>query len=169
MSDLRIGIFGPSLSGKTTLAKAIARADFAATGRLSLALDPHAEDWGEGTTVTDDRAAWLAAFWASTNCNAFLDEAAATVSRDRDMMPVFTRGRHQGHRLFILGHSGADLLPGMRQQFTRLYLFRQPASAAETWAELFADPAIKACADLAQFEFLDCALYRPPIRRRLKL
>ena len=162
------GTFGPGLSGKTTLAKARALAYFEKTGRRSIVFDPNGENWGGHCFVTSDRAAFSESVWQSKNCEIWAEEAAVSIDRDRELMPLFTRVRHNGHRLHVIGHSGADLLPGMRQQLTRLFLFRQPASAAEMWAELFTDPRILDCRNLEQFEFLDCQLYQPPVRRRLK-
>ncbi len=163
------GIFGPIQSGKTTLARAPSVEIYRAERRRSIVFDPNAENWGGHAAVFTDSALFQKTVWRSQNCEIFADEAAVTVARDRDNMPLFTRVRHFGHRLTVIGHSGGDLLPGMRQQFTRLFLFRQPASAADVWAELFADGRILACADLAQFEFLDCRLYAAPVRSRLRI
>ena len=163
------GTFGPGLSGKTTLAQARSLAYFRATGRKSIVFDPNVDAWGPHAYVTNSRGTFLDSVWKSRSCEIWAEEAAVTIARDRDLMELFTRIRHNGHRLHVIGHSGSDLLPGMRQQLTRLFLFRQPRSAAEVWAELFAEEKILAACELAQFDFLDCELYRAPVRRRLAL
>lgn len=161
------GTFGPTLSGKSFLSKARSGEYYRAAGRRSIVFDPNCDDWGPHAFVTNNREAFEESVWNSRSCEVWAEEAAVTIARDRDLMPLFTRIRHNGHRFHVIGHSGADLLPGMRQQFTRLFLFRQPASAAETWAELFSDPRISECTTLERFEFLDCQLFKEPVKRRL--
>lgn len=163
------GTFGPTLCGKTTLAKARSREYFRQQGRRSIVFDPHLDDWGPHAWVTRDREAFRACVDASRSCEVWADEAAVTIARERDNMGLFTHSRHAGHRFHVLGHSGTDLLPGMRQQLSRLFLFRQPPSSAGIWAELFADERILECSTLEQFEFLDCELFKPPVRRKLRM
>ncbi len=167
--SLHVGIFGPGLSGKTTLAKHLSYQLWHRCGVKSLVLDPNLDRWGAQAWVTDDEEKFWPMFWHEQRCAVFIDEAADTVARDRGKASVFTRGRHRGHKVFVLGHSGSALLPEMRVQLHTLYLFRQPESSAEVWAELFADRRILVCAQLNQYEFLHCRLYQVPERSRLDL
>jgi hypothetical protein len=157
------GAFGPKLSGKTTLVKQLSRQYYSQRSMRSLVLDPNLDgDWGPQAWVTNDREAFFSVVWKSRNCLVIMEEAAASINRDREMVPMFTRLRHLEHRLIVVGHSGADLLPTMRQQFDTLYLFRQPASAGEVWAEVFADERIMECTRLKQYEILHCELFKDP-------
>lgn len=167
--SLHVGIFGPGLSGKTTLAKQLSRQLWQDCAIKSLVLDPLLDRWGPQAWVTDDEAKFWPMFWHESRCAVFIDEAADTIKRDRGKASVFTRSRHRGHRVYIIGHSGAALLPEMRLQLHTLFLFRQPESAAETWAELYADRTLLAAATLKQYEFLYARLYRPVQRCTLKL
>jgi hypothetical protein len=160
-ASLHVGIFGPGLSGKTTLAKSLSRDYWNHHGIKSLVLDPNLETWGQQAWVTDDEKKFWPMFWKEKRCAVFIDEAADTVARNRGKSSVFTRSRHQGHKVHVLGHSGASLLPEMRLQLHTLFLFRQPNSAAEVWAELYADTDIFRACELRQFEFLRCRLYQP--------
>jgi len=45
------GIFGPTLCGKTTLAKKLSMHWFRAKQRRTLVLDPYLDRWGEHATV----------------------------------------------------------------------------------------------------------------------
>lgn len=165
----RAGIFGPSMSGKTTLAKALSRQYWLSHKVKSLVLDPHLEAWGDQAIVTAEEERFWQIVWASRNCIVIVEEAAATINRERELVPVFTRLRHNDHRLIVVGHSGADLLPVMRQQIDTLYLFRQPGSAAKIWAETFAEPKLFQSTELKQYEFLHCQLFQEPRKLRLTL
>lgn len=163
-----VGIFGPTLCGKTTLAKTLA-AQYAAAGRLSVALLAFPDNWGRHTWTTTDQERFREKVFSVQNCAVFIEEAASTIARDRDFMPFFTRIRHQGHRLHVIGHSGTDLLPGMRNQLTTLFLFRQPPDACEIWARTFCDRRLLTAADLPQYWFLHATMFGDVVRRTLKV
>ena len=76
-------------------------------------------------------------------------------------MAVFTMMNGRRHRLIVVGHSGSDLLPGMRQQIGHLFLFRQSMEAADMWQRDFADPGIMAATTLEQYQFLMGARFKP--------
>lgn len=156
------GIFGPKLSGKTTLARALARAYYVRAGRRALVFDPHLEPWGNHAFVTADEEKFWPVVWRETGYLVVVEEAAATIRRERELVPVFTRLRHNNHKLLVIGHSGMDLLPVMRQQLDEIYLFRQPEKAAVVWAETFCEDGLLDAQKLRQFEFLRCRLYEKP-------
>lgn len=158
------GIFGPKLSGKTTLAKRICQDVRKIEGRDALILDPHLETWPEGCFATADETAFWDVVWKANGKLVVVEEAAATIRRERDLVPVFTRLRHCNHKLLVIGHSGMDLLPVMRQQLDVIYLFRQPPSAAKVWAECFCQEGLLASKDLNQYEFLRSEIYQPPVK-----
>lgn len=159
------GAFGPKLAGKTTLVKSLSRDYWRGKGLRSLVLDPNEDgDWGPQAWTTADEDHFWGVVWASRRCLVIVEEAAATIRRDNDLVPVFTRMRHLEHRLLVVGHSGSDLRPTMRQQLDTLFLFRQPPQAAEIWAETFADDRIMECCTLKKYEFLHCQLFEEPRR-----
>lgn len=163
------GIFGPKLSGKTTLAKALSRQYFLSHKLRSLVLDPHRENWGNQAIVFDNEENFWQTVWASRNCVVIVEESAATIRRDRDLVPVFTRLRHLNHKLIVVGHSGMDLLPVMRQQLDELFLFRQPQSAAKVWAETMTQDELLSAVELGQYEFLHTRLYGQPRKCKLSV
>ncbi len=158
---IRAGIFGPSMSGKTTLAKALSLEYFKRDKIQTLVLDPHQEEWGEQAKLFTDEGKFWDSVWASDNCLVIVEEAASTINRNNDLIPVFTRLRHRHHKLIVVGHSGRDLLPVMRQQIDTLYLFRQPMSASKVWAEVMADDDLLAASTLNQFEFIVKESFKP--------
>jgi hypothetical protein len=169
METTNIGIFGPKLSGKTTLAMSLSRKWWRLRKRRSLVLDPNLDNWGEQAWVSDNEEKFWDAVWKTRDCLVIVDEASETINRDKGLISVFTRLRHQGHVFIVIGHSGINLLPIMREQLDTLYLFRTSAKAAALWAETFAQPGFRNAVDLGQFEFLWGTLYSAPVRMKLSL
>lgn len=158
------GIFGPKLSGKTTLARALSKQFWQKEQRRTLVLDPHLEPWGEHAKAFDNEDDFWKAVWNVQNCLVIVEEAAATIRRERSLVPVFTRLRHNNHKLLVIGHSGMDLLPVMRQQLDLIFLFRQPKSAATVWAETFTEDRLTQSTTLKQYQFIRCELYGEPAK-----
>ena len=163
------GMFGPKLSGKTTLARSLSLEYWTRFQMRSIVLDPHLEPWGNHASVTNDETRFWNAVWKSKNALVICEEAAATIRRERSLIPVFTRLRHNHHKLIVVGHSGVDLLPTMRQQLDTIYLFRQPDSAAKIWAETFCEKGLLQAVELEQYEFLYHRMYGKPVKKKLKL
>ncbi len=164
------GIFGPKLSGKTTLAKHLSREYWAIENRRSLVFDIHRErDWGPQAWVSGDKQEFWPAIWRIKDCLVIVDEAAVTINREQDLVPVFTVMRHNRHKLLIIGHSGRDLLPSMRQNFDVLFLFRQPPKIAQIWSETFANDELMLCTKLDRYEFIQANLFGTTQRKRLQV
>lgn len=169
------GIFGPKLSGKTTLARELSRQYWLRSQRRSLVLDPNLDDWGKHAWVTDDEEKFWAVVWRQPIVGrakpslVVVEEAAETINRDKGLTRVFTRLRHLNHKLIVIGHSGENLLPIMRQQFDTLYLFRQSPDDAERWARSMTQEGFLSAAELEQHEFLYGERFKPPVRRKLDL
>ena len=171
VSRLQVGIFGPGQSGKTTLAKWISNLFWNSKGIRSLVLDPNSEQWGKHAKVfslEDEERFWFEC-WRVQSHAIFVEESADTIKRDRELIPVFTRIRHQGHKLIVSGHDAMDLLPVMRRQISTLYLFRQSEDSAKVWANQFTDKRIFESCKLEQFEFLECHLFGDVKKKTLKI
>ena len=162
------GIFGPKLSGKTTLAINISKELWKHCQIRSIVFDPFLDgNWGQQAFVTNDEEIFWKAVWDTKNSLIIVDEAAMAIKRDRKLIPVFTALRHNHHKLIVIGHSGVDLLPVMRQQLDLLFLFRQPKSATVIWSETFSDEQIIKATELNQYEFIKKASYQPVVAARL--
>lgn len=170
-SRLHVGIFGPGQSGKTTLAKWISRMYWEKHNIKSLILDPNCESWGKHATVfslEEEDNFWFQC-WRYKSMALFVEESADTIKRDRELIPVFTRIRHQGHKLHVSGHDAMDLLPVMRRQLSTLFLFRQSEESAGVWARQYTDKRIFESCKLLQFEFLECHLFGDVKKKTLKI
>lgn len=161
------GIFGPKLSGKTTLAVALSKQYWLKQRIRSLVLDPHCEQWGEQAWITSIESQFWPVVWKTNRCLVIVEESAATIRRDRKLVPLFTRLRHNQHKLLVVGHSGTDLLPVMRQQLDVIYLFRQPEKAAQIWSETFCNQGLLEAVNLQQYEFLRLVMYQQPQKMKL--
>lgn len=164
------GIFGPKLSGKSTLAHQLSHEYFQKHKMQSLVLDPHSDDWhlwGAHSIVTDDEDKFWEMVWKSQSCIVFVEEAASTINRDKELIQVFTRLRHNGHKLVVIGHSGMNLLPVMREQIDTIYLFRQPPSSCKVWAEVLCNRELLKAETLNQYEFIYYRIYGTTITTKL--
>lgn len=166
------GVFGPKMSGKTTLARYLSKQYWQKHHIRSLVLDINQEHWGDHALVfTDDEpeGKFWTAVWQSQGCLIIVDEASSTIKRDKLLIPAFTRLRHLNHKLLVIGHNGMNLLPIMREQFDTLYLFRQPEKAAKVWSDTFTQKELLAAMELNQHEFLQTQLFGKPKKLKLKL
>lgn len=156
-----VGVFGRRLSGKSTLVRQLITGQHQ-RGWLAIVLAPMSKpgDWPAWVSWSKDRDQWLRQVWKSWACNVVCDDASMTIKRDRELEELFTCVGHRSHRLFVMGHSGSNLLPAMREQLTEIFLFRQSRNEAEIWAELFADDRIlEACSlEYDRHEFLHARL-----------
>ena len=157
--SIHAGIFGPGLCGKTYGCKLLSRSH-AKQGRKSIVCDPNGEDWGPHALVfkrCDE--AFMAAVWKHRNCAIFIDEATMTIDRGVEFTDLFTRVRHVGHILHVIGHRATVLLPVQRDQFGKLILFRQSPGSAKIWAEEWAEPRMMEATELKKYEFLYCVKF----------
>lgn len=170
----RIGIFGPTESGKSTVARQLVREHFSKYGLKALILDPHSDEWNLWPQsavgfITDSEEQFWKAVWESEGCLVVVEESSSTIKREKNLIPVFTKLRHRKHKLLVIGHSGMDLLPVMREQFDTLFLFRQPQSAAKVWSEVMTETGLLACTSCKQYEFIFHRMFGKPSKMKLKL
>lgn len=170
------GIFGQTESGKTSLAQALSVGFFERLKMQSLVLVvqqhelpswqrlPHVKVFI--TDAGEDKGFW-GQVWKQYGKVVIVEDAVLSVDRNRDLRAVFTTLRHNEHRLIVIGHHGAELLPLMRQSIQELFLFRQPDDVAKSWAHDMVDEGLRAATTLAQYEFLHCIRWKSTTRARL--
>lgn len=158
----RIGIFGPSESGKTTLAKKISLYYWLTEKRKTMVLDPVAQSqWGSHAHVYTDTDEFLDIIFKSKNALIIIDDGSVTIDRDKAFGGVFTTLRHPGHKLIVIGHHASNLLPQMRDQFQRVFLFLQNDDSVKHWKNIFPGQPLDQATQLQQYEFLTVANYQP--------
>jgi hypothetical protein len=130
-------ILGTSESGKTTLAKMLARR-YKAQGMGVLVLDPLMDPQWHADFMTADETLFLERFWASRNCFAFMDEGGDSVGRfNTAMAKTATRGRHWGHSCHYITQRATQLAPIVRDQCRHLFAFALSRKDGETLAADF--------------------------------
>lgn len=165
----RFGVFGASESGKSTLARKISLHLWNSEKRPSIVLDPVSKSslWGKHCKVfTDDAKFWEYIFKAR-NCLVIVEDSSATINRDNELNGVFTTLRHQGHKLLVIGHSANNLLPQMRDQLQRIFLFLQNEDSIKKWETVFPGANLLPATQLKQYEFITYANYCPLERFQL--
>lgn len=164
---LGIGIFGPSLCGKSNVAKWLIEIYWTHFRIRSVVCDPNPmQKWPACALVFRDPSKFWAYIWKVRGCAIFVDEAGGSVARDNSITGAFTRGRQQDHVLHVMGHRMTNLLPEQRDQLATLFLFTQSPSAAKIWAEEWADLRLLESTSLPQYEFLWCEKYGDKATRR---
>lgn len=164
----RFGIFGPSESGKTTLAKKIAFHLYQTEKRRAIVLDRVAKEyWGEHATVYTNQEQFNKDIYIATDALVVVDDGSVTINRDNELSGLFTTLRHQRHKLLVIGHSASNLLPQMREQLQRIFLFLQNRESVEKWEVVFPGADLTAATQLQQYEFLTVANYQPVQRFQL--
>lgn len=142
------------MAGKTTLAKHVSAEYWRRYKIRTLVLDITGDEWGPHSLRFDDEEKFWETVWKTRDCLIIVDEASETINRDKELTRVFTRMRHQGHKLLVIGHNGVSLLPIMREQIDTLYLFKQSRKACDVWAEVMIEDEIYTAQGLEQYEFL---------------
>lgn len=154
---LHVGIFGPSLCGKSTVAMWLILIYWNKYRIRSVVCDTNVhQKWPSCALVFRDPVRFWAFAATHRNLAVFVDEAKGTVARDDDLTTRFTQGRHMGHVLHIMGHRATNLLPEQRDQLEDLFLFRQSPSAAKLFAEEWADERFYQATTLAKYQFIHC-------------
>ena len=161
---LHVGIFGPSLCGKSNVGKWLMQTYWSHMGVRSVVLDPNIhQKWPSCALRFTDPAKFFPFLWAIRNCAVFIDEAGGTVNRNNDLTGYFTRGRQYGHVLHVMGHRATNLLPEQRDQFESLFLFRQSPTAVKIWADEWADVRFAEALTLPKYQFLRCEKFGDPV------
>lgn len=153
-------IIGMTTSGKSTLAKKLCE-EFNRAGVPTLALckpgEPYPAQW-----QTTDADAFLAKFWASRGCAAFMEMSDVGIDKfDTRFHEPFSKGRHHGHRVFYVSQRHTQVHPCIRENCENLYLFRVSQKSAAIWAEEFADDGILAATSAPRYHFVMCGRYTP--------
>lgn len=128
MHSLYVGV---TLSGKTTLARAISRA-LRSRGQSVVVFDPMRTltaggDWGEGAHIFDQEENFLTMMGDDRvlHTHVFVDEADMVFHHGRrENFWMLTRGRHYGFVMHLLTQRPQLVHPTVRHQCTRLYMFR---------------------------------------------
>lgn len=154
LDETYFGVIGQGKSGKTTLAKALARG-FRSAGVKVLALPLPGDHWAEADWQTTDLDRFNAMFWRARQCAVFMEFSDAEVEKnDERYKRMFTKGRHQGHRVFVIAQHYSQLPTSIRDQLEALWLFSCGKRTAKEFAEGFADDDLFLQVGAPRFRYL---------------
>lgn len=169
----RFGIFGPSESGKSTLAQRISLEFFTREKRFTVALlrpmDKTSTTWGKHARIFYNCGQFLAFVRSTNNCLIVVEDASSTIGGDKEFTDLFTCIRHQDHKLLVIGHHASNLSPEMRDSLQRCFFFLQNEDAIRSyWSKIFPGQDLTASMKLQQYWCMTVANYKTPIIFKLE-
>lgn len=158
-------IMGPTLCGKSSLARSVLRGHWVRDRLRSLAFDPwlkkNPKIWGPHAWVTDEFPKFGHVIFNVSGCAVLWDEGTHTGGRDRDNLKFFTAIRHHHRAFYYIGHGWQTMLPIMRESLSDVVLFRQTAESAQFWANHFTDEDLLRATALPQYVALHKRAFQP--------
>ena len=168
---LHVGIFGPSLCGKSNVGKWLMWIYWTHFGVRSIVLDPNVDQkWPSCALRFFDADKFWAFCWTQKGCAIFADEMSSKkTKRNGDITEIFTRGRQLFHVVHIMGHYPTNLLPEQRAQMETFFLFDQMPASAQLMANEWSEPRMEMAVGLPQYEFIKCEKYADRATRRHRI
>jgi energy-coupling factor transporter ATP-binding protein EcfA2 len=152
-----VAIVGPTQSGKSTLARAMAR-EYMRRGIPVLVCDPNGEKWPVARPVFNNSAAFIEYAKQCRRCALFIDEASATVGRGKSAEAcewLVTRARHWGHVSHLMLHTVVSVEPKIRLNIPRWFMFRPTEDGCRIIErEQGARGLVSMAGAVSQFQFL---------------
>lgn len=160
-------ILGMTQSGKTSLAKQLAR-HYRESGLKVGVLDPlHDPEW-QADFQTHDPEQFLEMFWNSRQCAWFIDEAGESVGKyDNAMISTATRGRHWGHRCHYISQRGTQIARTVRDQCSSLFLFATALDDCKIHAAEWNKSELRGAMNLPQGHYFHSTRFSPLARGQL--
>lgn len=135
-------IFGCTLSGKSTLAKVMAKG-FRERGVCVAVLDPLKDRNWDADFVTENPDQFLHYAKRSHSHQLFVDEGATAIGRyNAQYQWLTTTARHHGHCATIICNRPQQLDKTLRDQCTTVYVFACSKSDAAIFADDFNEPLL---------------------------
>jgi energy-coupling factor transporter ATP-binding protein EcfA2 len=165
-------ILGRTGSGKSVLAKTLAKEMRAKKNRI-LVLDPYVSDDWDCDYITNDPMKFLNVAKKNKFCKLFIDESYRTVGRfnamdlQREMAYVTIESRHDHHQAFIIAQSPVQVDTTTRDGCERYYLFRMGPRFLKEISEKTGEPSVMVASQLGQFEFLKYEPWQTPQRGKI--
>lgn len=147
-------ILGATLSGKSTLAKAICEHLYN-KGEMTLVLDPILDVKWKCDFITRDKIKFRDIVMSNENAFVFIDEAGEIAGQyQSEMHFLATRVRHRGHTSFFICQRATMVSPNVRTQCSHIYLFRTSKKDAKDLYDEYDYEEILTATRLPKGEFL---------------
>lgn len=154
---------GTTLSGKTTLAKKLAKKAYN-IGRnvfvLDPLLDPAWREIGANVVITSNPQEFIVLAKSNKNCTLVIDEAGNFCGQyDKEAWWLATQARHWGHQSIFIGQRANMIAKNIRDNCGKLFCFRISPSDAKTLSDDFCFESILDAPNLQQGECFYCPRY----------
>jgi hypothetical protein len=129
-------ITGVTMTGKTTMARMLAR-EHDHRGHPVVVYDPMGTDtaggdWGKNAKVFNDEEKFMRYMGEAPPSAVFIDESDLVFAHSqKENHWLARRGRHYGHRLYMITQRPQMIAPNCRNQTGRCYMFRLSRSDAD--------------------------------------
>jgi Zonular occludens toxin (Zot) len=126
--DYHTGYYGITQSGKTTIARHIAK--LLSKNHQLIVFDPVGTPtirggWPDNAMIYNDTEQFLRAISKAQNAQLFIDEADEIFSHEqKENFWILSKGRHQGLYSHVITQRPNRIHPTVRSQFSRAYLCR---------------------------------------------
>ncbi len=154
---MHVLILGRTGQGKSTLLRQLSRQyQKAGVRTLLFTTVQSASDRQSFSEVYYDRAQFMQRVFASTRCCVFIDEAGEMVNRSlaTETQILATRTRHLGHSVHFAAQRAAMIVPTVRDQCERAYIFRVSWSDAKALADEYGEPDVLAARSFRKGEYI---------------
>ena len=146
-------IIGQVESGKTTLAKMLARR-LRRKGHGVLVLDHwRSSDW-DANEIATNAEDFRELVYQSRRCYCFIDEAPEMLQKDRENDHFATMSRHWGHSFYFISQRVMGLNPMIRTNCQNIFCFKQHHDASRILAREFVCDKLFEAKDLLSGEFI---------------
>lgn len=160
-------IIGTTESGKTTLAKSLAR-QYRAKGIKIIVLDPLRDPEWPADYMARTLEDFLRVAKASRRCALFVDESGRALGKyNVEAEWTTTMARHWGHASHIIAQRAEQVAPTVRGQCGQAFIFRVSSDDAKSMANEYADATLRGACSLAQFHFYHATRFGAPVVRRI--
>jgi ABC-type glutathione transport system ATPase component len=164
-------IVGMTESGKSTLARSLAR-EYAAGGHVPIVLDvTRNREWGSTAIIFDDPDALLAYVRDPEKClrqPIFVEEAGLSIGKYQSQFQWLTTfSRHHGMRCHIVAQRAEMVDKTTRSQCTNLAAFGLSFDDAKAYAREFNGPEIMQCVSFKPGTYIHKTRYAPGVVRKV--
>jgi hypothetical protein len=150
---MHVLILGITQSGKTTLAFRLA-AMYKRKGWGVLVLDPDMRKEWNADFMTDEPETFLKWVKANKSCAVFVDESGLMIGRYSGTMAwLATNSRKWGHRSHFIAQRATQIDPLIRNQCTKVFLFKQSVVDSKILASEYVCEELKNANNLKAGEY----------------
>lgn len=159
-------IIGMTESGKTTLAKLVC-SEAKKKGVKTAVLDPLHDEW-DCDFQTSNQDEFLTYVRSNQKHMLFIDESGTSIGRYNPAMEwLATTSRHLGHSCWFIMQGSAQVMPIIRTNCSKCFLFATDARMTDIIASEFCEPELRAMPTADKLHFRLISRFNPLMEGRV--